>query len=165
MDCFESNRLIYSKFIAEEYNHYHDLCSNEQVMHYITERSLTAVETRKRFDKILDINKNKGLPGVFIVRDKVSKVFVGLAKATIYAEGEIEIGYALMPQFWGKGMGSEVSEMMIAYSRNIPNVKTLVGLIDPSNGASKHILEKCGLTLFEEKLMDGLPGAVYKMIL
>lgn len=156
-------RLEYSKFKEEEYLLYHELTSNEKVMHHIKGRTLTTVEIKKRFQKVLNLNKRYVRPGVFVVRDLDTKDYVGLAKATVYAKGEIEIGYAIMPSYWGNGLGTEISETMVNYSRSIRKAKTIVGITDPANIASKRILEKCGLSFFEEKLIDGLPGAVFKM--
>ncbi len=163
MKSFLSERLIYSKFIESDYQYYHQLSSDEQVMHYITGRALSMDESKERFQKILDLNKNYDLPGVFIVRDKVNKEFLGLAKATEFNQGQIEIGYALMPAFWGQGLGSEISIRMVDYSRKIENVTSIIGIINPTNKASKHILEKSGLSFFEERLINKLPGAIYKM--
>lgn len=165
MKSFQSKRLEYSKFVEEEYALYHALSSNEKVMQYIRGRPLTASETLQRFKKILALNKKYVRPGVFAVRSLDTKDFVGLAKATVFAKGEIEIGYALMPAYWGNGLGSEISDAMVAYSRDIRNAKALVGIIDPANLASKRILEKSGLSFFEEVVIEELPGALFKMVL
>ncbi len=132
-------------------------------MRYITERALTEVETKERFEKILALNKGDELPGVFIVRDKITKVFCGLAKATRYTSQEIEIGYALLPKFWGKKLGTEMSMKMVDYGKQIPDTKYLIGIIDPENISSKKILEKCGLSFFTDKVINGLPGHIYRM--
>jgi RimJ/RimL family protein N-acetyltransferase len=165
MGTLHSERLEYLKYKAPDYFLYHELSSNSKVMKYITGRPLAEAETKIRFEKILLLNEKHEKPGVFIVRDLITKDYLGLAKATIYGEGEIEIGYALMPPFWGKGFGYEISKKMVSYGRVIENAKAIVGIIDPANLVSKRILEKCGLSFFEDTLIDGQPGAVYKMSL
>ncbi len=165
MEVLNSKRLIFSKFQKEDYSLYHELSSNEKVMRYITGYALTEQITKKQFQKILKINNGKDIQGVFKVTESKSGKFVGLSKSTIFSEEEVEIGYVIMPEFWGNGYGSEMSSMMIDFSKQIKQAKILIGIIDPENEASKRILEKSGFSFSEEKVIDDLPGAIYKRTL
>ena len=53
-----------------------------------------------------------------------------------------EIGYILHPDFHGKGIMSEATQVIIDYAFNILNFHSLEAVIDPRNSASEKLLLK-----------------------
>ena len=53
-----------------------------------------------------------------------------------------EIGYGLLPEFWGNGFISEAMKAMVDFGLNKLQVHKLYAIVDPNNGASIKILEK-----------------------
>ena len=53
-----------------------------------------------------------------------------------------EIGYGLLPEFWGKGFISEAMNAMVDFGLNKLQVHKLYAIVDPKNVASIKILEK-----------------------
>ena len=66
----------------------------------------------------------------------------------------IDIGYALLPQFCGKGYASEATAAIMQYGKSL-NLGPIVAIVSPHNHASKAVLMKLGLT-FNRSLQ--LPG-------
>ena len=63
-----------------------------------------------------------------------------------------EIGFQLLPKFWGKGFGKEAAEAIIEYAFNTLQVKVLFGGHHPSNDASRHLLQKLGFEFSHTEL-------------
>ncbi len=77
---------------------------------------------------------------------KEKGTFVGFFVTKMLPEtGETEIGYRLLPEFWGKGLATEGALAMVDYARNHLKVSKVVGVAQPRNVASRKVLEKAGL--------------------
>lgn len=57
-----------------------------------------------------------------------------------------DIGFAVLPDFCGKGYASEAAEAVVAYARNELGLGVLTAIVSPDNAASIGLIEKLGLT-------------------
>jgi ribosomal-protein-alanine N-acetyltransferase len=64
--------------------------------------------------------------------------------------GEIEVGYGMIREFWGRGIGSETARAWLKYGFNTAGLERIVAVADPANRASWRIMEKLGMK-FEKK--------------
>lgn len=58
---------------------------------------------------------------------------------------EIEIGYRLFPECWGKGYATEMTKSLIEYGVKDLGLKKIVAVTHPENIASQKVLLKSGL--------------------
>lgn len=61
-------------------------------------------------------------------------------------EGQVTIGYGLVEQYRGRGLGTKALQALIAYCRTRLEVKTILADTDVENKVSQRVLEKCGFT-------------------
>jgi RimJ/RimL family protein N-acetyltransferase len=61
--------------------------------------------------------------------------------------GQITIGYGLVEQYRGRGLGTEALEALIAYCRTRPEVAAILADTEVENKVSQRVLEKSGFTL------------------
>jgi len=162
---FESNRLVYNRFLNSDSALYRLLTSNQDVMRMITEKPLSASESEAAFGKILSFNDSENFIGYYKIALKTDGLFAGLAKFVPDTNGEAEIGYMLLPDFWHQGFGTEICRFLIDLARQINGIRNLNAIIDPENFASKAILKKCGFNLRSSGFYDGLPGEEYMLSL
>ncbi len=59
--------------------------------------------------------------------------------------GEVDIGYRLIPAYWGAGLATEAGLTVLAYGFVRLGLTRIIGLVDPENAASIRVLEKLGL--------------------
>lgn len=88
--------------------------------------------------------------------------FVGRAGWSPWQEGRIEIGYAILPAFQGRGLAAEAANALVAWARRWRS-EPLSGYALPDNAASRRILEKIGMTFVDERPIDGGTFAYYEM--
>ena len=69
--------------------------------------------------------------------------------------GDPDIGFAVLPDFCGKGYAGEAAEAVVAYARDDLGLGVLTAIVSPDNVASIGLIEKLGLT-FES--MITMPG-------
>jgi RimJ/RimL family protein N-acetyltransferase len=78
---------------------------------------------------------------------KASGEVIGFAGLKYLADmQEVDIGYRLLPAYWGQGLATEAARAVLDYGRTRLGLGRIIGLVDPENVASVRILEKLGLT-------------------
>jgi RimJ/RimL family protein N-acetyltransferase len=84
--------------------------------------------------------KNTGLPiGI-----------CGLIKRDTLAD--VDIGFALLPEFWNNGYTTEAAAAVFTYARDVLKIDRIVAITSPDNEASARVLNKLGLTF--ERVVD-----------
>ena len=60
------------------------------------------------------------------------------------AEGVVEVGYSVLPEFQNQGYATEAVQALAAWALSQPGVAQVVAEASPDNAASVRILTKCG---------------------
>ena len=60
------------------------------------------------------------------------------------------VGFVLADQAWGRGIAAEIGEAQLAFGFEQLNCDRLLGLADPKNGPSIHILKKLGMRYLKD---------------
>ena len=61
----------------------------------------------------------------------------------------VEIGYALLPEFYGKGYGIEAARATMSFAKKKLKIDTLVAITSKNNYKSHRILEKLEMQIIE----------------
>ena len=143
------------------------LVRNEKVMKMITGKPMNKSEAKEKFTKILQCNNLHPELGYFKITETQMGNFIVVAKLEIKEKDstEAEIGYLILPEFWGKGIVSKVAKRLLEIAKSKHQLKKVFAIIDPENIASRKILEKNGFQSKEFKDFDGQPGEVLELIL
>jgi RimJ/RimL family protein N-acetyltransferase len=90
--------------------------------------------------------------GLLMVELREGHTPIGICGLIKRAELEdVDVGYALLPQFWSKGYASEAAAAVLAYGKATLNLQRIVAIVAPDNLASIRVLEHNGLR-FERPL-------------
>jgi RimJ/RimL family protein N-acetyltransferase len=76
--------------------------------------------------------------------------------------GELELGYRLRPDAWGRGLATEGAAALLADALRRPEVTRVFAHALQSNPASLRVMEKIGMTYARAWDYKGLPGAEYE---
>lgn len=157
--------LKLEKFRTEDFHLYYSLVNNEQVMAMITERAMEIDEAKKDFEKIISFNSRDPLLGYYKILEKDNLEFIGLGKLEMedLEKKEAELGYMILPQFWGKGIASTVSLTLIELAKLNTSIDKLYAIIDPKNSPSRKVLTKNGFKHKEYLEYEGLPGEILEL--
>lgn len=153
------NNLEWVKFEEDDFDFYFQLVSDEKVMKQITERAIPFAEAQENFQKILERNRKYDIFGTYKVCENGK--FIGQGHLTLNSSNEVEaeIGYMILPEFWGKGYGKAIGKQLVELAKGT-NVTTLKAIIDPNNIASRKILINLGFETEKVCEIDGLPGEI-----
>lgn len=155
-------RIYIEKFTPMDFDKYYKLVSDENVMSMITERAIPLDEAMKNYNLLLKNNELHKSFGNFKVIEASTNNFIGSALLRVKEKNstEAEIGYMLLPTYWGKGIGGELARMLIDKAKYETEINKITAIIDPNNTTSRKILINNGFTSEKVCEMDGLPGEI-----
>lgn len=67
----------------------------------------------------------------------------------------VDIGYALLPQFTGQGYAKEAATATLEYANKHLRITKLAGITSPENSASNKLLQSLGFTLEAVVVLEG----------
>jgi [ribosomal protein S5]-alanine N-acetyltransferase len=74
---------------------------------------------------------------------------------------DVELGYTLARSAWGRGYATELSRALLAHAFEVLRVPRVIAQVEPANTASRHVLEKLGMTERELRIAYGRPHLLY----
>ena len=87
-----------------------------------------------------------------------------LIEKEVAGQSEIEVGYYLLPAFWGRGYATEAATEVAAYAGSHFHVTSVVAIIDPQNAASARVARKLGMAFERNDLRpDGVIRHIYRI--
>ncbi len=142
---FETPRLLIRKFRDEDAEHVFAMRSDPEIMRYIREPQFHIQETLNWMAMITGHLESKGI-GFMAVIEKESGAFVGWCGLWILKETrEVEIGYAVRKERWGRGYATEAAERVLRYAFEELGLERVVAVAFPDNSASIKIMKKLGM--------------------
>ena len=127
----------------DDLRNYHALFSNKEVMKYIIFPMHESIsESKQKLLEQLSNNDEK----LFTVMDKTDSRYIGLCGISIDAEDYTgEVGYMLFPEYWNRGIASEIVRLLMAYGLENLNLSKIKASCDVRNKASERVMLKCGM--------------------
>jgi [ribosomal protein S5]-alanine N-acetyltransferase len=111
--------------------------------------------TQERAEEVMRKHFTFGdsLTGIAILTEKPAGDiigFAGLFPCKALGADDLEIGFVLARQAWGRGIATEIGEAQLTFGFEQLNCTRLLGLVDPRNGPSIHALQKLGLRYLKD---------------
>ena len=88
--------------------------------------------------------------------------FVGRAGISLWRPtGELELGYAFRPVFWGQGLATEAARAVADWAFANTAVDHIIAVTDPQNFGSQRVLERIGMIRKGDRDMGYQPLSAY----
>ena len=127
------------KMTEQDLEPLHRLLSDPEVMRY-----LEPPFTRERTAEFLEKAMSDAPPVRAVEKDGE---FIGYVIWHGYEEDTMELGWVLLPEYWGKGIATALTKQLMAMTA--AQGKKPVIECDPGQEATKHIAEKLGFVRSE----------------
>lgn len=161
---FCTDHLIATRLRAEDFDELCNMHRDPRVM--ATLGGLRSTEQTRRFlHENLDHWERHGY-GLWVFRDKVDGRFVGrggLRKVTVGGSNEVEVAYAVMAEFWGQGVATEMAVASLQIGFTQLGMRDIVAFTLPTNHASRRVMEKVGFRYERDIIHVGLPHVLYRI--
>lgn len=152
----ETVRLFHRKLTTEDSHSFFRLNRSRKVMQYTGEPlTKTLSDAREAILKYDDFDRvGYGRWGCFLKETDTLIGFCGLKY--LYDLDEVDLGFRLLPEYWGEGYATEASIACVQFGFATLNLKEIIGLVLPENVASIRVLEKAGMSHQCDTQYDGL---------
>ncbi len=103
--------------------------------------------------------------GLYIVHDIETDAVVGralLRHLDVDGVDEVELGYALYPEWWRQGLATEIAHACMRVGRERLGLPSLVAITLPDNRGSRAVMEKIGMTYERDYTHSGRRHVLYR---
>jgi ribosomal-protein-alanine N-acetyltransferase len=141
----ETKRLLHRQFTPADLERLIEMRVEPEVMKYLGGEEMqnpAALEKRLEF-YISGYAQRIGMHGVIW---KESGEMIGWSGLQLLEDTEeIEVGYGMIKEFWGKGIGYETARFWLRYGFEQIGLERIVAVADKENIGSWKIMEKLGM--------------------
>ena len=126
-------------------------------------KPFTEDQTRAFLDRSAEHWNRYGF-GLWLLRTRELSDFVGYAgiqHAIIENADEVELAYAIRPEYWRNGFATEMSNAALKFGFETLHLERIVAFTLPHNLASRSVMERCGFIYQRDIVHAGLPHVMY----
>lgn len=148
----ETPRLIIREITLDDLQGMFELDSNAKVHKYLGNDLVKSIEDS---EKLITFIKQQYLDngiGRWAMVEKDSGNFMGWTGFKFISEtingqsGYYDLGYRMLPRYWGKGYATESAKACLRYAQETLKLKPIYAMANAENTASKNVLTKTGFT-------------------
>ena len=140
-------RMDLREFTATDADELYRLDSDPRVMRYIRDgRTSTRAEIESSLERVTRTYRNWYGLGTWRASRRDTGAFIGWFTFKYVPDTcEIEVGYRLLHEAWGRGFATEGATELVRYGFDDLGLHRIIGLTHPGNRASQRVLMKAGL--------------------
>jgi ribosomal-protein-alanine N-acetyltransferase len=158
-----TSRLHLRPFTAADHDAIHAVYADPEVMRYVgngAHRSMA--DTTAALRTYADALAARGYSFVAVVERATERVVGDAGLHPLAGRGpDIELGYTLARDAWGHGYATELGRALVEYAFGVLRAPRVVAQVEPDNAASRHVLEKLGMTVRGQRTAYGRPHLLY----
>jgi len=147
----ETDRLIIRDHIDQDVDSIHILLSDEKAMYYLPDIKTDTLDESKQnlYEAIKESQLQNRVKYFFAITMKETNQYVGEIGYTVTVGCSlgkvVNLGYFILPIYWGKGIVTEAVKAVISYAFNHSDiVKIETGCIKENIG-SERVMKKAGM--------------------
>ncbi len=154
----ETERLIWREYVENDAAFMLELLNSPGWIEFIGDRNVRTEAEAKNyiFERMVPYYEKNGYGFLMVTLKDAVETPVGIC-GFIKREGleHVDFGFGFLPQFMGKGYAFEISEQLLAYSKTILKLETLLAITTLNNIRSIKLLEKLGFSFDKTIDFDG----------
>ncbi len=163
LDELRTPRLLLTRMRPDEFDDLARMYRDPRVMSTLG-GVRSAAQTAQYLEQVLAHWQQHGF-GLWVARDLLTGQFAGrggLRHATVEGRAEVEVGYGLLPEFWGRGLATELARESVRVGFAQLHRPDLVSFTLPTNAASRRVMEKAGFRHERDITHADLPHVLYR---
>jgi RimJ/RimL family protein N-acetyltransferase len=103
--------------------------------------------------------------GIWVLHENQQNRVAGLGllrRLLLDGSDEVEVGYGFHPEFWGRGLATEIAAACLQFGHEQLRLPSIVALTLPDNLRSQRVLIKVGLVYERDVSDDGVPSVLFR---
>jgi RimJ/RimL family protein N-acetyltransferase len=150
LEPIETPRTILRAFALEDLASFHRLGSDPEIVRHTADpggsfRDLAHARQALLDHPLADYEKH-GFGRLAVVWRESGEVIGFCGLKYLEESGEVDLGYRLLPEYWGLGIATETGRATLEFGFETLQLEEIVAFALPSNPASIRVLEKLGFS-------------------
>jgi [ribosomal protein S5]-alanine N-acetyltransferase len=167
LDAFRTDRLIAERLRPQHRADYVRMFEDARVMATLSPdgQPLPAEEAARWLQFSLEHWERHGY-GYWAIRTSNRNQFAGragLKSAEVNGKPEVELAYAFLPEFWGQGLATEISQAILKRAFEDLGLREVVCFTLTTNVASQRVMQKLGFQFERAGVHVNLPHVFYRL--
>lgn len=163
----ETRRLVLRSFQSGDSDDFYDVFRQAEVNRFLQwgPRPRTRQDCDRELRRWIERDRGGGYGMLAMVPKGGNRVIgrCGLIEQQVEGRMEIELGYALDPRWWGRGLAIEAALACRDHAFGDLGLTRLVSLIRSDNHASIGVAKKVGMRLDREVEVSGIRALMFAM--
>lgn len=147
LNVIETERLNLREISAADAGFILEVLNDPGFKRFVGDRGVRTVEEAARYidERLAEGYRQNGF-GLWLVEAKAEGAPAGICGLLTRKElNVVEVGYAFLPPFRGKGYAFEAASASLAHAREVLGLPRLHAIVNPDNAVSIRLLEKLGM--------------------
>lgn len=160
----ETRRLLLGKMVQDDFGALFEMFSDEETMSFYP-KPFDGDKVNGWIEWNRASYRDNGY-GLWTVLHKESGIVIGdcgLIRQVVDGTLEVEIGYHINKNFWGKGYATEAAVACRNHAFDALGLPRVISLIRPENLPSRRVAEKNGMTVEKETVKSDYLHYVYAL--
>ena len=147
MTVIETDRLLIQTWGPDDWQPFRRIAADPEVMRYISTGVPWPDERIRQFvaGQIENFN-HYGFCLWKLVEKETGRLIGQCGLQHLGATGEVEIGWWLARDCWGKGLATEAARAVLRYGFATVGLRRIIAIVQSANHASMNVVEKLGMT-------------------
>ncbi len=142
----ETERLLIRPFTLDDLPRLIEMRADPEVSKYLGGRQLQNADAlAKRVEVYIDCTEKFGFGMSAMIWKETGELIGWSGLQPLDGTPEIEVGYGMIKDFWGKGIGYECAKAWLEFGFNEKGLERIVAVAYPENKISWRIMEKLGM--------------------
>jgi len=156
---FETARLRLRRANTDDAEFFLDLLNQPSFLKHIGDKGVRTIQdAREYLDSGPIASYEKFGFGLWIIEQKETGNAIGICGLLKRdALPDVDIGYALLPQYWSNGYAAEAAAATLKYARGVMGLRRILAVTSLENQSSIRLLERLGFRF--QKLIQLSDGA------
>jgi ribosomal-protein-alanine N-acetyltransferase len=144
----ETERLILRKLSMRDVNDVFEYASVPEIAKHVMWQHHRSIADSMHFLRAVILQYQNGMPSPWGIVYKENNKVIGTGGFHVWnaEHRKAEIGYALSPVYWNKGIMTEALKIMIKFGFDSLNLNRIEALCFVQNTTSERVMQKCGMT-------------------
>ena len=157
----ETERLLIRQWVPDDWKRLRPLVTDPRVLRYIGDGKPWSDERIRKFvDGGIQQAQLRGWV-LWPVIYKQDSELIGFCGFNSTFAPDVEIGWWLLPEYWGRGLATEAARAVLEYGYRQFHFPRVISVAQPANVASIRIMQKLGMRFEKTFVHDGIEVVRY----
>lgn len=162
-----TERLLFRRLVPGDVDGWMDYINSAEAIRFMPFTRGDRADAAAMIQRSLDRYATDG-SGLNALTLRTSGALVGqcgLLTQEVDGQPELEIGYHLLPQYWGHGFATEAATACKNFAAAHGSAPSVISLIDADNHRSQHVAVRNGMAYEKRTIHRGIEAMVFRTAL